>query len=125
VSFPVVYYLWTGVESAVVQLLRSGAHLGLKNHLEETAVKRILPSTLESFLDSCIRLSDEESSSQNFSITFDYSLLATPRPPPTTAQHLQPSETGVTFNNHNDAVETVNLQAATPGSFAQNNSLTK
>lgn len=102
----------TGVESAVVQLLRSGAHLGLKNHLEETAVKNILPSTLESFLDSCIRLSDEESSSQNFSITFDYSLLATRRPP--TAQNLQPSETGVTFNNQQDA-ETVNLQVNTPG----------
>jgi hypothetical protein len=115
VSFPVIYYLLAGVESAVVQLLRSGAHLGLRNLLQETALKNILPSTLESFLDSCIRLSDEKSSSKNFSITFDYSLLATPRPPPPTAQHLQPSETGVTFNNQNDAVETVNLQAATPG----------
>jgi hypothetical protein len=99
-----------GVEDAVLQLLSNGANLGIKNHLGETAVKRIMPSTLETFLDSCIRSTDgEDVSSQNFSITFDYSLLAPPRPIPHPPQQLQPSETGITFSNHNDAVESISL----------------
>ncbi|XP_057381320.1 transient receptor potential cation channel protein painless-like [Daphnia carinata] len=104
------YAALSGVEDAVLQLLSSGANLGIKNHLGETAVKRIMPSTLEFFLDSCIRAKDgEDVSSQNFSITFDYSLLAPPRPMPHPPQQLQPSETGITFTNHNDAVETISL----------------
>ena len=106
------FVVCTGVEEAVVQLLSNGANLGMKNQLGETAVKRIMPSTLESFLDSCIRTKDgEDVSSQNYSITFDYSLLAPPRPLLLPAQQLQPSETGITFTmNHNDAVvETISV----------------
>ncbi|XP_032796549.2 transient receptor potential channel pyrexia isoform X1 [Daphnia magna] len=104
------YAALSGVEDAVLQLLSSGANLGIKNHLGETAVKRIMPSTLETFLDSCIQAKDgEDISSHNFSITFNYSLLAPPRPMPHPPQQLQPSETGITFTNHNDAVETISL----------------
>lgn len=99
------------MEEAVLLLLRHGAHLGIKNNLGETAVKRILPSTLESFLDSCVHLQDEEVSSHDFSVTFDYAFLAPPRVPTPAPSQLQPSETGITFNNQSDAVETVTLHA--------------
>lgn len=99
-----------------MQLLRHGAHLGMKNHLDETAVKRILPSTLESFLDASVRVQDQEVSINNFNVTFDYSILAPPRWPALPPSRLQPSETGVAFHAqlNNDAVESVSLQTA-PG----------
>lgn len=93
-------------------LLRNGAYLGLKNHLDETAVKRIMPATLEAFLDSCLHVPDgEEVSSQNFSVTFDYSLLAPPRPDASVTTEA----TGATYvNNHDAAHESINLHTA-PG----------
>ena len=87
------YAAHSGVEQAVLQLLRHGTHLGVKNIFGETAVRRILPSTLESFLDSCVSLNDEQPSSRNFAITFHYSLLAPP-------YRLAPGEEAVAFVNN-------------------------
>ena len=58
-----------GREEAIKQLLHNGAHL------DERAVQLILPSTLESFLDSCIRESAGVDTAEDFSVTFDYSFL--------------------------------------------------
>ena len=69
----------TGVEDGVKELLFHGAYLGIKNCLGETAVERILPSTLEMFLDACVNGNSEEISSQNLAITFDYRILAPPQ----------------------------------------------
>ena len=53
-----------------MDLLRNGAHL------DDKAVQLILPSTIESFLDSCISESGGLDTAEDFSVTFDYSLLA-------------------------------------------------
>ena len=99
------------MEEAIIQLLRSGAHIGLKNNLGETAVKRILPSTLESFLDSCVKVTDgEEMTAENFFVTFDYSLLAPPM------RSTDAIESVVSYqNNHETAAESVNLNSPVPG----------
>jgi len=110
----VIIFNWKkGVEEAIIQLLRSGAHIGLKNNLEETAVKRILPSTLESFLDSCVKVPDgEEMTAQNYSVTFDYSLLAPPM------RSNDAIEGVVSYqNNHETAAESVNLNSPSAGSI--------
>ena len=58
------------MEEAEVILLRRGAQL------DKVACNMILPATLESLLDNCIRIPDgEEVSSMRFSVIFDYSLL--------------------------------------------------
>ncbi len=58
------------MEEAEVILLRRGAQL------DKVACKMILPDTLESLLDNCIRVPDGgEVSSMRFSVIFDYSLL--------------------------------------------------
>ena len=38
-------------QSVVRQLLEAGANIGMKNHWHETPVSKILPSTLEAYLD--------------------------------------------------------------------------
>ena len=58
------------MEEKVMDLLRNGAHL------DDKAVQLILPSTIESFLDSCISESGGLDTAEDFSVTFDYSLLA-------------------------------------------------
>lgn len=68
-----------GVENAVIAMVKNGAYLGLKNLKGETPIKWILPSTMKTILDTCIRLSDGKVPSHDFSITFDYFVLLKPR----------------------------------------------
>ncbi len=63
-----------GFEEGVVKLLQFGAQM------DSQTCKLILPSTWEAFMDSCISAQneDEEISSTNFPVTFDYSRLSAP-----------------------------------------------
>ena len=59
----------------MLQLLRHGSYLGITNIYGETPIKRILPVHLEAFFDSVVQCSNEEPSSHNFRVTFNYSFL--------------------------------------------------
>ena len=81
----------------MLQLLRHGSYLGLKNVIGETAVGRILPATLESYFDSCVQLNEQQRSSRDLAITFDYSFLAPPN-------RSSPSEAVALTNNGSERV---------------------
>jgi len=58
-------------------LLKHGANMGVKNMEEKPPVNKILPATLQEFLDDCI-VSDGIITDDDLKVTFDYNFLAPP-----------------------------------------------
>ena len=65
-------------EEVVVRLLKLGANVGLENQWGEVPITSILPSTLESFLDSSCLSATESPTNLKYEITMDYTFLAPP-----------------------------------------------
>ena len=65
-------------EEVVDRLLRLGANVGLENQWGELPITSILPSTLESFLDSSCLTASENPTNLKYEITLDYTFLAPP-----------------------------------------------
>jgi transient receptor potential cation channel subfamily A member 1 len=70
-----LHYASTKSEYAVLELLKSGASLGIRNKENEMAIQFIESSTLRKFLDSCITKCVPEERSDCYFMTIDYSFL--------------------------------------------------
>jgi len=91
------------MEEAEVILLRHGALL------DKMACKMIIPATLESLLDNCIRVPDgKEVSSMKFSVNFDYSLLLAPP-----AKLTAVAESNMAVNQEEATTKSVQLEIST------------
>lgn len=65
-------------QATVRELLERGANIGVKNRWEETPIARILPETMEAFLDEFCLTSKNEVQHENFQLRFRYAFLAPP-----------------------------------------------
>ncbi len=69
--------LWP--QAIVRKLLDRGANIGIKNIWDELPISKILPSTLEDFLnETCVTSNGQPVTSQELMVTLDYSFLAPP-----------------------------------------------
>lgn len=60
---------------AILELLKRGAYMGLKNKFNQLSISSINPKVLEKHLDSCITTNDTRFGDDNFEIRFDYTNL--------------------------------------------------
>lgn len=61
------------------KLLDRGANIGIKNLWEEVPISKIMPQTMEDFLDEhCLTSNGQPVTSEELELTFDYSFLAPP-----------------------------------------------
>eukprot|EP00092_Neocalanus_flemingeri_P007937 GFUD01008564.1.p1 GENE.GFUD01008564.1~~GFUD01008564.1.p1 ORF type:complete len:1055 (-),score=196.84 GFUD01008564.1:189-3353(-) len=65
-------------QSIVRILLERGANIGIKNQWGEIPINKILPSTMESFLDEFCLQSKNDVNHEEFEVTFKYNFLAPP-----------------------------------------------
>jgi len=65
-------------QSVVRILLERGANIGIKNQWGEIPINKILPSTMESFLDEFCLQSKNDVNHEEFEVTFKYNFLAPP-----------------------------------------------
>jgi len=65
-------------QSVVRILLERGANIGIKNQWGEIPINKILPSTMESFLDEFCLESKNDVNHEEFEVTFKYNFLAPP-----------------------------------------------
>eukprot|EP00095_Tigriopus_kingsejongensis_P004014 snap_masked-scaffold5_size1054832-processed-gene-0.1 protein:Tk04014 transcript:snap_masked-scaffold5_size1054832-processed-gene-0.1-mRNA-1 annotation:"transient receptor potential cation channel protein painless" len=79
-------------QTVVRSLLDLGANIGMTNHWNETPVTKILPQTLEAYLDDCIE-AEGDVNHEKFEVTYNYSFLAPPKEdlPFVSRQDLRPS----------------------------------
>merc|ERR1719187_2525223 len=68
--------LWP--QAVVLQLLNLGANIGVANLRGDIPLSRILPATLETFLDEGRTSHSGHPMNEDFSVEFDYSFLAPP-----------------------------------------------
>ena len=69
--------LWP--QSISRKLLERGANIGVKNIWNELPISKLLPETMESFLDEvCLKSNGQPVTSEDLELTFDYSFLAPP-----------------------------------------------
>lgn len=61
--------------SAILELLKRGAYIGVKNYFNQLAISNINPKVLEKHFDSCITTNEYRTSDNNFYIEFDYKNL--------------------------------------------------
>ena len=73
VADPPIFQLWS--QEDVTALLNLGANIGVRNLRGDIPLNRILPDTLESFLDSCAR-HESHPMNEDFKVEFNYSWLA-------------------------------------------------
>ena len=96
----------SGFEEAVVRLMLDGARMS------PNFCRMIPPSTWETFMDSCISVpDDEEISSMNFPVTFDYSRLLAP------LDHDQPT-LSVAYVNHSRNTMSSDIESPTVASIS-------
>ena len=69
--------MWS--QETVRKLLEAGANIGMKNHFDEVPISKILPDTMEDFLDEFCLEATRDVHHEDFEITFNYSFLAPPR----------------------------------------------
>ena len=62
-------------QSVVKSLLELGANIGLKNNLEEVPINRILPETMEDFLNNVCMVPQGDTSNDKFKITTKFDFL--------------------------------------------------
>ena len=62
-------------QSVVKSLLKLGANIGLKNDLDEVAIDRILPETMEDFLNNDCLMTEGDITNDNFKITAKFDFL--------------------------------------------------
>ena len=67
------------LKETVRKLLEAGANIGMKNHFDEVPISKILPDTMEEFLDEFCLDATRDVHHEDFEITFNYSFLAPPR----------------------------------------------
>ena len=70
--------LWS--QKVVRSLMEMGANIGLKNIWGETPIAKILPETMESYLDEYCLNAKHDVTNEDFALTFNYSFLAPPLP---------------------------------------------
>ena len=75
---PLHYATQAWPQAAVRLLLERGANIGLKNKMDETPIERILPDTMEDFLDNFCLTSKNEIHQKDFQLNFKYHFLAPP-----------------------------------------------
>ena len=63
-------------EATIRKLLERGANIGIKNQWGEVPINKILPSTMEAFLDEFCLQSNQDVNHADFELTFKYSFLA-------------------------------------------------
>ena len=69
--------LWP--QTIVRKLLERGANVGIKNVWDELPISKILPETMEDFLnEQCLRSNGHPVTSEDLEMIFDYSFLAPP-----------------------------------------------
>ena len=69
--------LWPQIISR--KLLERGANIGIRNIWDELPISKIMPETMENFLDEvCIQSNGQPVTSEDLELTFDYSFLAPP-----------------------------------------------
>ena len=69
--------LWP--QSIIRKLLDRGANIGIKNIWDELPIGKIMPETMENFLNEhCLTSNGHPVTSEDLEITFDYSFLAPP-----------------------------------------------
>ena len=69
--------LWP--QTVVRKLLNRGANVGVKNIWDELPISKILPETMEEFLnEQCLKSNGQPVTSEDLEMTFDYSFLAPP-----------------------------------------------
>ena len=69
--------MWS--QGTVRRLLEAGANIGMKNHFDEVPISKILPDTMEGFLDEFCLEAERDVHHEDFEITFNYSFLAPPK----------------------------------------------
>lgn len=60
---------------AILELLKRGAYIGVKNKFNQLSISSINPKVLEKHLDACITTNEYRSGDDNFEIHFDYTNL--------------------------------------------------
>ena len=69
--------MWS--QETVRKLLEAGGNIGMRNHFDEVPISKILPDTMEDFLDEFCLDATRDVHHEDFEITFNYSFLAPPR----------------------------------------------
>ena len=69
--------MWS--QGTVRRLLEAGANIGMKNHFDEVPISKILPDTMEDFLDEFCLEAVKDVHHEDFEITFNSSFLAPPK----------------------------------------------
>ncbi|XP_075973020.1 transient receptor potential cation channel family member painless [Anticarsia gemmatalis] len=72
------YAARNGDQETVLELLRNGACVGLRNKFNEPPLADINPKTLETYLDECITTNGERPSDDNYEIHMKYRFLVYP-----------------------------------------------
>ncbi|CAK1578486.1 unnamed protein product [Parnassius mnemosyne] len=72
------YAARNGDNDTVLELLRSGACIGLRNKFDEPPLADINSKTLETYLDECITSNSERPSDDDYEINIKYSFLVYP-----------------------------------------------
>ncbi|XP_053599942.1 transient receptor potential cation channel protein painless-like [Plodia interpunctella] len=72
------YAARNGDSDTVLELLRKGACIGLRNNFNEPPLADINAKTLETYLDECITSNDERPSDDDYEIHMKYSFLVYP-----------------------------------------------
>lgn len=71
---------------AILELLKLGSYIGVKNHFNQYSISEISPKILEKHFDSCITTNGSRRGDSAFEIEFDYTNLV---PPQTRKQNLK------------------------------------
>lgn len=61
--------------TAILELLKRGAYIGVKNKFNRLSISSINPKVLEKHFDNCITTNDNRPGDDNFEIKFDYTNL--------------------------------------------------
>lgn len=72
------YAARNGDNKTVLELLRNGACIGLRNSFDEPPLADINAKTLEAFLDECVTTNNERPSNDDYEIHMKYSFLVYP-----------------------------------------------
>lgn len=77
-------------KNAILELLKKGAFIGVKNKFNQLSISNINPKVLEKHFDDCITTNDVRTGEDNFEIQFDYTNLV----PLATREQSEKAENG-------------------------------